>query len=215
VNIQSDLVGAHALGLRNLLITTGSPILQSTYADASSVAEVDAIGLVKVITGLNRGLDMAGQPLAAPTRFHVGVAVNPFSADPDAEWRRLTRKVEAGAEFLVTPPVFDLEAFDGVLPRLSAAGLPIVVGVAALQSLRHAEFLASEVVGVRVPDGVLARLSRAKDQSEEAMMLTLEIVAWLASRVQGIEVTSFHGSPIVAERLLVEMRASAEGMQDG
>jgi homocysteine S-methyltransferase len=93
------------------------------------VFDVDAIGLTNMVSRLNRGLDIGGQPVGAPTRFHVGVGFNPFAPSPDEEWRRLMHKVEAGAEFVVTPPIFDTEAFAPVLDRLEAAGLPVLAGL--------------------------------------------------------------------------------------
>ena len=128
IGMQSDLVGAHAMGVRNVLLTTGSPARIGSYADATSVFEVDAIGLINMVTRLNQGLDIAGQPIGRPTRFHVGVAVNPFATDPAAEWRRLAHKVDAGAEFLVTPPILDVAAFEPALRPLQDTGLPVIAG---------------------------------------------------------------------------------------
>jgi homocysteine S-methyltransferase len=200
--MQSDLLGAHAMGLRNLLLTTGEPPRQGSYADATSVFDVDAIGLTNMVAQLNRGLDIGGQSIGAPTRFHVGVAANPFSPTPDTEWRRLGYKVEAGAEFLMTPPILDLEALDVVLDRLRQTGLPVLAGVVALESLRQAEFLASEVAGLQMPDRVLERLRTAADPAAEGLAITQAIVAGLRERVQGIHVTGLHGSPRAVERLL-------------
>jgi len=205
MGMQSELVGAHAMGLRNVLLTTGNPAPQATYADATSVFDVDAIGLTNMVVRLNNGQDIAGQPLGAPTRFHVGIAVNPFAPNPEAEWRRLAHKVEAGAEFIVTPPILDLAAFDEIHPRLAATGLPIIAGVAALEGVRHAEFLASEVVGVRVGEALLDRLRHAGDEAAEALAITTEIAKALAERVQGLQITTVHGSPQTAERLLAQI----------
>jgi homocysteine S-methyltransferase len=204
LGLQSDLVAADVLGLRNLLLTTGSPRPSAAHAETSSAAsfEVDAVGLLHMAAELNRGLDVAGQPFGGPTRLHVAAAFNPFAADMDAEWQRLARKIDAGAEFVLTPPVLDVEAFEPVLARLRAASVPIVAGVAALDGVRHAEFLASEVTGVRVSEAALARLGAAEDEAEEAMRMTIEIATWLYARVQGLHVTSFHGSPRTTERLL-------------
>jgi homocysteine S-methyltransferase len=208
IRMQSDLVGAHAMGLRNVLLTTGSPARIGSYADATSVFEVDAIGLINMVTRLNQGLDIAGQTIGRPTRFHIGAVVNPFAIDPAAEWRRLAHKVEAGAEFVVTPPILDVEALEPALRPLEDTGLPVIAGVAALEGLRHAEFLASEVVGVRVADTVMERLRRTDDEKAEAMAITLEIAAWLRRRVNGLQVTSFHGSPLTTEKLLTELGRS-------
>ena len=208
IGMQSDLVSAHAMGVRNVLLTTGSPVPSANYAEAGSF-EVDAVGLMNMAARLNQGLDVAGQALGTATRFHLGAAVNPFAADPDAEWRRLAYKVEAGAEFLVTPPVLDVEAFEPALRRIQATGLPVLAGVAALQSLRHAEFLASEVIGVRVADQLLARLRAARDEEREASVATAEIVSWLKTRAQGVVITWLHGSTATAERLLPAVGLSA------
>ena len=221
IGMQSDLVGAHAMGLRNVLLTTGNPAPRGSYADATSVFDVDAVGLANMVDHLNHGLDIAGQSIGAPTRFHVGVGVNPFPPDPDAEWRRLDHKVEAGAEFIVTPPILDVEAFAAVLPRLKGTGLPVVAGLAALDSVRHAEFMASEVTGVRVADAVMERLRGAADQAAEAFSVTVEIARWLRSRVDGLQVTALHGSAATAERLLAELgrtllgRPETQGAQHG
>lgn len=206
IGMQSDLVGAHAMGIRNVLLTTGNPAPQANYADATSVFDVDAIGLTNMVNRLNHGLDIGGQAIGAPTAFHMGVAVNPFAPESEAEWRRLMHKVEAGAEFILTPPIFDIEAFGGVLDRLASSGLPVVAGLAALEGLRHAEFLASEVVGVRIPEPVLERLRAAGSaEADEAMAITLELARWLRTRVSGVQITSGHGSASTAERLLRAM----------
>ena len=206
LGMQSELVGAHAMGLRNILLTTGNPAQQGAYADATSVFDVDAIGLTNMAVSLNHGLDTGGQSIGEPTRFHIGVAVNPFTPNPDAEWRRLDHKVDAGAEFIVTPAILDIDAFEAIVGRLIETRLPILAGVAALESLRQAEFMASEVAGVRVADAILERLRAAKDQAAEGMAITREIVQRLRGRVQGIHITSLHGSPAAAERLLSELR---------
>ena len=202
IGMQSDLIGAHAMGLRNVLLITGNPAPRANYADATSVFDVDAIGLTNMVSRLNRGLDIGGQPIGSPTGFHVGVGMNPFAPSPDAEWRRLMHKIEAGAEFIMTPPVFDVEAFAPVLDRLRAAGLPVIAGLAALEGLRHAEFLASEVIGVRIPDAMFDRLRAAADERAEAEAITVEIARWLRPRVQGLQITTVHGASHTAEQLL-------------
>ncbi len=202
MGMQSDLVGAHALGLRNVLLTTGSPAPRTTYADATSVFDVDAIGLINIVGRLNHGRDVSGQLTGEPTGFHIGAAVSPFGPVPEAEWRRLQHKVEAGAEFLVTPPILDTAAFEPLLEKLRETGLPVLAGVAALEGVRHAEFLASEIPGVRVGEALLDRLKSAADEAEAALEATLEIIAWLRERVAGVQITTFHASPQTAEQLL-------------
>jgi homocysteine S-methyltransferase len=198
--MQSDLLGAHAMGVRNLLLTTGEPPRQGSVA--RSVFDVDAIGLVNMVAQLNRGLDIGGQPLGTPTRFHIGVAVNPFASTWESEWRRLEYKVDAGAEFLMTPPILDLEGLDAALERLRTTGLPVLAGVVALESVRQAEFLASEVPGVHMPERLLARLREADEPAEEGLAITRDLVDGLRTRVQGIHVTGLHGSVGAVERLL-------------
>jgi homocysteine S-methyltransferase len=206
VGMQSDLVGAHVMGVRNVLLTTGAPPPQGSYADATSGFDVDAIGLTNMAVRLNGGLDIAGQSIGTPTAFLIGVAVNPFSPSAEAEWKRLKHKVDAGAEFIMTPPVIDIAAFEAVLPRLLDTGLPIVAGVPALGSLRQAEFLASEVLGVPVASGVFDRLRTAADPAAEGLAISLEIVRWLRTRVAGVQVTTLHGSPASALELLRALR---------
>jgi methionine synthase I (cobalamin-dependent)/5,10-methylenetetrahydrofolate reductase len=210
LGMQSDLVGAHAMGIRNVLLTTGNPPPEANIADATSVFDVDAIGLANMVSRLNHGLDIGGQSIGAPTRFHLGVAVNPFAPDLDAEWHRLMHKVEAGAECIVTPPIFDVEAFGAVLDRLTSTGLPVVAGLAPIDGLRHAEFLASEVAGVRIPESTFARLRGAADESAEALALTLETAHWLRSRVSGLQMTSWHGAPGMAERVLSALAVNTQ-----
>jgi homocysteine S-methyltransferase len=188
------------MGVRNVLLTTGEPPREGSVA--RSMFDVDAIGLVNMVAQLNRGLDIGGQSLGAPTRFHIGVAVNPFSSTPDIEWRRLEYKVEAGAEFLMTPPILDLSAFDAYLGRLQGTGLPVLAGVIALESLRQAEFLASEVPGVTVPESVLARMRAASDEVAEGLAITREIVEGLRGRVQGVHITGLHASSEAVAGLL-------------
>lgn len=200
--IQSDLAAAHIMGVRNVLATTGSPSRSADYPDQSSHFDVDAVGLMHVLSRLNAGLDVAGEPLGEATRFLVGATVNPFAADPEAEWRRLDQKIEAGAEFIVTPPVLDMEAFEPVLDRLRATGRPVLAGVAALENARHAELLSSEVVGARASDVMLDRLRTASDPALEAAMVTAEIITWLRSRVQGLVISWLHGTAGTVERAL-------------
>jgi len=194
MSLQSELLGAHAMGVRNVVLTTGDPAPQSAYADATAVLDIDAIGLLNMVSRLNRGLDIGGQSLGMATEFHIGAAVNPFSPNLDAEWKRLDFKVEAGAEYLLTPPVFDLEAFDAILPRLQATGLPVIAGVLALESLRQAEFHASEVSGVRLPDAVVDRLRQSKDPADSGHIFSVGIARALRDRVQGLRMSTLHGS---------------------
>ena len=207
MGLQSDLLGAHALGVRNVLLTTGEPVPQSAFRNATVVFDVDAIGLINMASRLNHGLDIGGQSLGEPTQFLIGAAINPFAADLDREWKRLDFKIEAGAEYLLTPPVFDLDAFDAVLPRLQATGVPVIVGVLALESLRQAEFHASEVSGVAMPEALLTSMGQATDPVGIGHQFSVNMARALRTRVQGIRISTLHGNPDSAERLL---RAAAE-----
>src|SRR3954462_3155667 len=139
LGIQSDLLGAHAMGLRNVLLITGDPGRVGDYPDATAVFDVDSIGLTNVVSRLNHGCDVGGQAIGAPTGFHIGVMVNPVASNLDQELKRFEYKVEAGAEFVVTRPVFDLRTFDQFARRIESARLPIVAGVFPFESARNAE----------------------------------------------------------------------------
>src|SRR6266536_2645422 len=193
LGIQSDLLGAHAMGLRNLLLVTGDPGRVGDYPDATAVFDVDSIGLTNVVARLNHGCDVGGQAIGAPTAFHAGVSVNPAAANLDQELRRFDYKVEAGAEFVVTRPIFDVKAFEAFLKRIEHAKLPILASVFSFESPRNAEFMANEVPGVRVPDVLLDRMRRA-DGSEaaarEGIAIARETAVELKGIVQGLQVSS-------------------------
>ncbi|MBS1817387.1 MAG: bifunctional homocysteine S-methyltransferase/methylenetetrahydrofolate reductase [Acidobacteria bacterium] len=197
VGIQSDLLGAHAIGLRNVMLITGDPGRVGDYPDATAVFDVDSIGLTNLVTRLNHGADIGGQPIGAPTAFHIGVSVNPGAANLDEELRRFEYKVEAGAEFIVTRPIFDLPAFEKFLARIASAGLPVIAGVFPFESARNAEFIANEVPGVRVPEGLMERMRRADGQdaaAAEGIAIAHEIAAGLRHAVQGIQVSTQTGN---------------------
>jgi homocysteine S-methyltransferase len=209
LGIQSDLLGAHAMGLRNLLLITGDPGRVGDYPDATAVFDVDSIGLTNVVSRLNRGCDVGGQPIGAPTGFHLGVSINPVAPNLDQELRRFEYKVEAGAEFVVTRPVFDVAAFERILERIASARLPVVAGVFPFESARNAEFMANEVPGVRVPDALLDRMRRAESPEagrREGIAIAREIVATLRSRVQGLQISTASGDIDAALAVLDGLR---------
>lgn len=191
LGMQSDLLGAHAMGVRNVLLVTGDPPKAGDYPDATAVSDVDSIGLANVVTRLNGGADIGGQPIGNPTAFHIGVAVNPGALNLDDELRRFAFKVEAGAEFAMTQPVFDVVEFQAFLERIRHHDIPILAGIMPLDSARHAEFMANEVPGVRVPDGVVDRMRRADADGravEEGMAIAAETAAALRPQVQGVQI---------------------------
>ena len=196
LGMQSDLLGAHSMGIRNVLLITGDPPQGGDYPDATAVFDVDSIGLTNVVARLNRGSDIGGQPIGAPTAFHIGVAVNPWALDLDHEHSRFQYKIEAGAEFAITQPVFEVAGLVRFLQRSDVA-IPILACITPLESLRHAEFLANEVPGVSVPDVVVDRMRRADAAgraAEEGLAIASEIAAEVRPHVQGIQISTAAGA---------------------
>src|SRR5215813_9992113 len=159
--IQSDLLGAAAVGIRNLICITGDPPKMGNYPDATAVFDVDAIGLVNIVRNLNHGLDLGSNPIGTGTGFVIGVGANPGLTDLDEEIRRFEYKVEAGAEYAVTQPVFDLRLLENFLKRIEHCRIPVVAGIWPLVSVRNAEFMKNEL-RVSVPDSILERMARAQ-----------------------------------------------------
>jgi 5,10-methylenetetrahydrofolate reductase len=212
LGIQSDLLGAYAMGLRNLLGITGDVRKLGDIPDATAVFDVDSVGLTNVITRLNHGLDIGGQPIGQPTAFHVGVMVNPGADDLDGELRRYEYKVEAGAEFAVTHPVFDLGVVERFLDRAAALRIPYIPLLASLhpfESVLNAEFMANEVPGVRVPDVVMQRM-RATDgdaaAAAEGVRIAQELGSALRRMVQGLHISAPSGRLEVALQALSGVR---------
>jgi methionine synthase / methylenetetrahydrofolate reductase(NADPH) len=146
---------------------------------------------------LNRGFDIGGQSIGVPTAFHIGVAANPGALDPDEELRRLAYKVEAGAEFVITQPVFDAGELAGFLARIEGFRIPVIAGVAPLDSLRHAEFMANELPGVRVPEPVVARMREAEARgaaAAEGLAIAREVTGEIRSMVQGLQISTTSGA---------------------
>ena len=168
LGMQSDLLGAYSLGLRNILIVTGDPPKLGDYPDATAVFDVDSIGLTRVVHGLNHGYDIAGNPIGAPAGWHIGVGANPGAVDLDLEIDRLFQKVEAGAEYILTQPVFDLRQLENFLARTGSIPLPILAGIMPLMSYRTVEFLNNEVPGVNVPPEIAKQMAAAADAQQAA-----------------------------------------------
>jgi homocysteine S-methyltransferase len=196
LGMQSDLLGAHAMGIRNVLLITGDPPYVGDYPDATAVFDVDSIGLTNVVSRLNQGLDIGGEPIGSPTAFHIGVALNPSALDLEHEHRRFRYKVEAGAEFAITQPVFDVDALVEFLQR-SDCRIPVLASIVPLESLRHAEFLANEVPGVSVSEAVVERMRRAETAGREAaagLEIASELAAAVRPHVQGIQISTAAGA---------------------
>jgi homocysteine S-methyltransferase len=191
--MQTDLLGAHTLGIRNIVAVTGDVRPVGDYPDATTVTDVDSIGLVNAVTRLNRGLDVGGQAIGGPTAFHVGVTVNPGAEDLDAEIRRFEYKVDAGAEFVITRPVFDRRVFERLLPRLESAKLPIILGLRPFESVLDAECLANEEPGTFVPADVLDRMRAAGSTGQGGALgvsIARDVLESLKGHVQGVFVAA-------------------------
>ena len=166
IGMQSDLLGAWALGLRNILAITGDPPKLGNYPHATAVFDVDAIGLINLINRLNHGLDLAGNPIGEPTGFSIGVGVNPGAINLDEELRRLDWKIEAGAEYMITQPVFDIGILERFMKRIEHVKIPLLCGIWPLVSYRNAEFMNNEVPGASVPPDILERMRKTTTREE-------------------------------------------------
>lgn len=192
LGIQSDLLGAAATGIRNLICITGDPPKMGNYPDATAVFDVDAIGLVNIVHNLNRGLDIGGNPLGAGTSFVIGVGANPGVPNIDEEIRRFEYKVEAGAEYAVTQPVFDLGLLEHFLKRIEHCQIPVVAGIWPLVSVRNAEFMKNEL-RVSVPDSIFQRMAQAKTPEaarEEGVAIAREMLVAVRDLVQGAQISA-------------------------
>ncbi len=192
----SDLLGAAALGLRNFLLVTGDPPKMGPYPDATAVFDIDAIGLCNLVNRLNHGIDPGGNSIGEPTKFVIGVGVNPGAQDLDYELRRFEYKVEAGAEYAITQPVFDTDQLKHFLKRIEHCRIPIIPGIWPLVSFRNAEFLNNEVPGVTVPDAILERMRKCEDSNaalKEGIAIAREMLAEVRPYVQGVQVSAPFG----------------------
>jgi len=188
LGIQADLLGAHCLGLRNILAVTGDPPKLGDYPDATAVYDVDAIGLVSIIKRLNHGKDVAGNSIGAGTAFLIGVGANPGAVDPEEEVRRLWAKIEAGAEYVFTQPVYEMDYLHAFLERAGKLPIPMLVGLLPLFSYRNAEFLHNEVPGMSVPQAVRRRMRQAGSGAAaagEGVAIAREALETVKDRVQG------------------------------
>jgi methionine synthase / methylenetetrahydrofolate reductase(NADPH) len=180
MGIQADVLGAHAMNIRNILAMTGDPPRAGDYVNATAVFDVDAIGLIRILTAMNRGQDATGNSIGEPTGFCVGAALNPGASEPAQEMDRFLAKVEAGARWVQTQPVYDLEVLDRFFAR-TPPPIPVVVGILPLHSARHAEFLHNEVPGITVPEMARARM---RDAGERGLRAGIEMAQALLAEVQ-------------------------------
>jgi methionine synthase / methylenetetrahydrofolate reductase(NADPH) len=195
LGIQSDLLGASAVGIRNLICITGDPPKMGDYPDATAVFDVDAIGLVNIVHNLNRGLDIGGNPIGASTGFVIAVGANPGSTNIDEEIRRFEYKVEAGAELAVTQPVFDIRLLEEFLRRIEHCRVPVVAGIWPLTSTRNAEFMKNEL-RVSIPDEIFARMAKAttvEAARAEGVAIARDMLAAVRHMVQGAQIAAPFG----------------------
>jgi homocysteine S-methyltransferase len=217
--IQSDLLGAHVLGLRNILAITGDPPSFALQPGSNAIFDVDSIGLVNVLANLNRGLDIGGNPLGVQTSFLVGVGANPFAPEPDEQLRRFRYKVEAGADFTVTQPVFDVPRLAAFLERIREFHIPVLASVAPLSSFRHAEYLNNEVPGIVIPPVILDRMRQADTGDKaraEGVKIAQEILLEVRELVQGAVISAPLGRYAMAVEVAAALGAGLEasGSQD-
>src|SRR5215210_7299096 len=195
LGMMSDLLGAAALGLRNLLLITGDPPKMGPYPDATAVFDIDSIGLTNMVNKLNHGLDLGNNPIGQPTGFCIGVGVNPGALNLDEELKRFEYKVEAGAEFAITQPVFDVEQLRTFLKLIEHVRIPVIAGIWPLVSYRNAEFLHNEVPGVRVTPSIMELMRRASDAGKEAardegLAIARELLLDVRDSIQGVQVSA-------------------------
>jgi len=210
LSMQSDLLGAAALGIHNLICITGDPPKMGNYPDATAVFDVDAIGLVNIVHNLNRGLDIGGNPLGTGTSFVIGVGANPGLPNIDEEIKRFEYKVEAGAECAVTQPVFDLRLLEIFLRRIEHCKIPVIAGIWPLVSVRNAEFMKNEL-RVSVPDSILERMAGAKTPEaarEEGIAIAREMLIAVRDMVQGAQISAPSGRYSAAADVLEALGTS-------
>jgi methionine synthase / methylenetetrahydrofolate reductase(NADPH) len=205
--IQSELIGAHALGVRNILALRGDPPRVGDYPNATPVWDVNAVGLITILASMNRGMDANGTPIGDGASFFVGAAVNPTAEDPEKELRLLRRKIKAGAAFIVTNPIYDRAAFERLRELADAVEVPVMVGVMPLVSTRHAEYLHNEVPGVVIPQEVRDRISAAGEQATDlGVEMAVEFLDNARAHVQGAYVIPAAGRYDLAARVVGKVR---------
>jgi homocysteine S-methyltransferase len=212
--LESELLGAHALGVRNILALTGDPPRVGDYPTGSSVWDVDSTGLIGILKRLNRGEDQAGSPIGSVAGFTIACALDPTAADIEHELDRLTGKLEAGADLIMTQPIYALEQWDSFMERASARWpsrlpVPVLLGILPLHTARHAEFLHHEVPGITIPDHVRAAMHAAGERGAEVGLdMALALLAEIRERVQGTYIMPSFGRYELAAELVRRLRAT-------
>ena len=207
LSIQSDLLGASSIGLRNILCLTGDPPKMGNYPDATAVFDVDAIGLVNLVRRLNHGLDVGANSIGASTNFTIGIAANPGAPDIEHELRRFAYKVEAGAEYAITQPVFDLRLLEEFLKRIESFRIPVIAGIWPLTSLRNAEFMKNDL-RVSMPEEIMLRMAQADTPDaarQEGIQIAQEMLEVVRPLVQGVQVSAPFGRYTAAAEVIASV----------
>ena len=205
IGMMADLLGVAACGIRNILFITGDPPKLGEYPDATGVFDTDSVGVTRIQQRMNRGVDLAGKQLPQSTSAVTGVGIDPNALDMEREIARFFRKVEAGAEFAITQPVFDAEVLLRTMDRIESAGIPIIAGIWPLASYRNAYFMKTEVPGVTVPDSIMERMERyekKEDQQAEGIAIARESIERIRHRMAGIQVSAPFGNIDIVSRVL-------------
>jgi len=216
LSIQSDLLGASSIGLRNILCLTGDPPKLGNYPDATAVFDVDAIGLVNLVRRLNHGLDIGSNSIGATTNFTIGVAANPGVPDIEQELRRFAYKVEAGAEYAITQPVFDLRLLEEFLVRIAEFRIPVIAGVWPLTSLRNAEFMKNDL-RVSMPEEIMLRMAQAETPDaarQEGIKIAQEMLEAVRPMVQGVQVSAPFGRYSAAAEVIASVLPQATAVPE-
>lgn len=186
IGLQAELLGAHAFGLRNILCITGDPTMIGDYPQATSVFDVDSVGLIRAVASMNRGMDLMGNPIGEPTWFCIACAANPAAENLDKEIEKLERKVEAGVHIVFTQPIYEMKTLETFLKRTSHLNIPIMLGLLPLRSYKHADFLHNEVPGIMIPEKIREAMRDAGEKAGEVgINITKEFLKEAKQLVQG------------------------------
>lgn len=206
--LQSDLLGAHANGIRNILALTGDPPRMGNYPGASGIWDVDAIGLVEILNRLNQGEDWNGTSIGTPANFNIGAAFNPTATDLPHEIERLRKKLAAGAKFIMTQPVFDPDILRKTLAEVGEIKVPVMAGIMLLHNYKHAEYIYHEVPGIVVPDAILKRMQNAGEKGmQEGLKVAIEVVAEIRPLIQGVYIMPSHNKYEASAELVKLLRS--------
>ncbi len=204
--LQAELLGAHTLGIRNLLCVTGDPTSIGDYPQARSVFDVDSIGLIRAVSSFNRGIDLLGHTIGEPTTFLIACAANPLAINMDLELERLQRKVVEGAEIIFTQPLYELDTLENFIKRIGHLHIPLLVGILPLRSYRHADFLHNEVPGIKIPELIREKIRAAgSDTHKTGIVLSKEFIKEAKNMVQGIYMMPPFGKYDVVRELMEEV----------